>query len=555
MNLPWWQSGIIYQIYPRSFADSNGDGIGDLNGITARLDYLADLGVAALWLSPVYPSPDADFGYDISDYCAIDPKFGNLADFDRLVSETHARGLRIILDLVLNHTSDQHPWFVESRASRDNPKRDWYLWRDPSSKGGLPNNWQSVFGGSGWQMDSITGQYYFHMFTREQPDVNWHNPAVRQAMLDVFRFWLERGVDGFRLDVFNEYFKHHQFADNPVTFPVPRFGFAGQKHVNDVDQPEMLPLLKDIRALLDAYSTPGHERYAVGETFGIGKMRAADYIGPDKLHAAFNFTFIGLPWSGERYLHAILDWEHALGSEWPNYVFNNHDVIRSATRLHALIGDSQVALVPHGDLENDARLKVLATLLLTLRGTPFMYYGEEIGMRDLPIHSKDEVLDPVGRRFWPFIKGRDGCRAPMQWDASANAGFAPVEVLPWLPVHADYAFRNVAAQQVEPESLLNVYRRLIALRRASPALTGGLFMPLSHGRRALLAYLRQTPEQTLLVALNFAHRRQRLVLGAQLARSTWRLVFSTRPHPGSHAPIADALLTLAPDEAMILELL
>ena len=555
MNLPWWQSGIIYQIYPRSFADSNGDGIGDLNGITAHLDYLAGLGVSALWLSPIYPSPDADFGYDVSDYCAVDPKYGSMADFDRLVSEAGARGLHIILDLVLNHTSEAHPWFVESRASRDNPKRDWYLWRDPAPGGGAPNNWQSVFGGSGWEADPATGQYYFHMFTRQQPDVNWHNPAVRAAMLDVFRFWLERGVDGFRLDVFNEYFKDPQFRDNPVIFPVPGFGFAGQKHVNDVDRPEMLPLLKEIRALLDAYSTPGHERYAVGETFGIGKSRAPDYIGADKLHAAFNFTFTGLPWSGERYLHAILDWEHGLGAEWPNYVFNNHDTIRSATRLHALIGNSNVALWQHGDLEDDARLKVLAALLLTLRGTPFMYYGEEIGMRDLPIRSKDEVLDPVGRRFWPLIKGRDGCRAPMQWDDSPNAGFAPASAHPWLPAHPDYPARNVAAQQAEAESLLSVYRRLIALRRDSPALVEGLFLPLSHGRRRLLAYLRQTPGQTLLVALNFAHRRQRLVLGAQLARATWRLRFSTRPHPGSQPPIANDLLTLAPDEAMILELL
>jgi alpha-glucosidase len=262
-------------------------------------------------------------------------------DFDSLIAEAHARGLKLILDLVPNHTSDQHPWFVESRSSRDNPRRDWYLWRDPAPGGGPPNNWQSVFGGPGWEMDAATGQYYFHMFCKEQPDVNWRNPQVRQAMLDVFRFWLERGVDGFRLDVFNVYFKSATFADNPAGLPLPGLAFFTQKHRYDVDQPEMMPLLKEIRDLLDAYSTPGRERYAVGETFGYGACSAADYMGPDKLHAAFNFAFLGLPWNADAYLRAMVDWEHALGHDnWPDYVFNNHDAIRSATRLHALVGNS-----------------------------------------------------------------------------------------------------------------------------------------------------------------------------------------------------------------------
>jgi len=298
-NFLWWRDGIIYQIYPRSFADSNGDGIGDLNGITARLDYLAELGVDALWLSPISPSPDVDFGYDVSDYVDIDPKFGTLADFDRLLAEAHRRNIHIVLDLVLNHTSDQHPWFQESRQSRASARRDWYIWRDPAPGGGKPNNWQSVFGGSAWQWDPHTRQYYLHLFYKEQPDLNWRNPEVRQAMLDVFRFWLDRGVDGFRLDVFNMYFKDAGFRSNP---PKPGLrGFDRQQHIYDHSQPEMFPLLAEIRAILDAYP----ERYAVGETFMGSPEHAAEYVGPDKLHAAFEFDLLHCRWNPADYHRVI----------------------------------------------------------------------------------------------------------------------------------------------------------------------------------------------------------------------------------------------------------
>jgi len=513
----WWRDGVIYQIYPRSYADSNDDGLGDLPGITARLDYLADLGIDAIWLSPIYPTPDKDFGYDVSDHSAVDPRFGTLADFDRLVAEAHKRGIRVILDLVLNHTSDQHPWFRESRASRENPKRDWHIWRDPKPspcKGedrvGVnrpPNNWQSVFGGRAWTYDKTTGQYYYHMFLPEQPDVNWRNPEVREAQLDVVRFWLERGVDGFRLDVFNAYFKDAQLRNNP-----PKFGlraFDRQHHANDCDQPEMIPLLNELRTMLDSYD----ERYAVGETFLGTPQKAASYCGPDLLHTAFSFDFTLRRFDPRQFLDAIRQWEGALGTKaWPNYTLSNHDTPRNATRY------------THG--EDDARAKVALALLLTLRGTPFLYYGEEIGMRDISLR-RNEILDPPGRRYWPIYKGRDGCRSPMQWDDSPNAGFCPPVVQPWLPVHPNYRTRNVAAQREDPASMLNFTRRLIALRRENPALRRGTFVPLTCESRHALAYLRHSPEQTVLVALNFANRPIRVACDLPLPAANWHLLLST----------------------------
>ncbi len=525
----WWRDGCIYQIYPRSFVDSNGDGIGDLNGITARLDYLAGLGVDAIWLSPINPSPDVDFGYDVSDYTAIDPKYGTMQDFDRLVAEAHARGIRVVLDLVLNHTSDQHAWFVQSRSGRDNPYRDWYLWADPAPGGGVPNNWESVFGGKGWEWDAASGQYYFHMFYKEQPDLNWRNPAVRQAMLDVFRFWLERGVDGFRLDVFNVYFKDAALRSNPPKFGIR--GFDRQRHMYDVDQPEMEPLLAEIRALLDHYA----ERYAVGETFESTPQLAARYCRPGLLHGTFNFKFLQNRWNPAGFLRSIQEWEGALDSDsWPTWVLNNHDVRRAGTRYS-----------PRG---NDERLKLLAGLLLTLRGTPFLYQGEEIGMRDIPI-KRSEIRDPIGRRYWPIYPGRDGCRSPMQWDSSANAGFT--SGAPWLPVHANAAERNVEEQQGDPDSLLNFYRRLLSLRRANPALRRGMFQPVTFTPKKILAYLREDANQTVLVAMNFGGRTHRLVLGSELARRRWRLLLSNkREHLDAEQ---FALLALRPNEVCILE--
>jgi len=525
----WWRDGVIYQIYPRSFADSNGDGFGDLNGITEKLDYIQSLGVDAIWLSPIYPTPDADFGYDVSNYVDIDPRFGTLADFDRFLEAAHQRGLRIVLDLVLNHTSEEHAWFQESKKDKTNPKRDWYLWRDPAPKGGQPNNWASVFGGPGWEFDRTTGQYYFHMFYKEQPDVNWHNPEVRQAMLDVFRFWLERGVDGFRLDVFNCYFKDEHFRNNPTKPGIRKFDRL--EHIHDIDQPDLLPLLEEIRSILEEYP----ERYAIGETFEASAEKAARYSTGKRLHAAFNFDFIKLPWKPGLFLKGIQRWENALYPEtWPTYVLNNHDVKRIATRI--------------GKGEDDERLKVAAAFLLTQRGTPYLYYGEEIGMRDIPVRKRSEIKDPIGKRYFPFMVGRDGCRSPMQWDNSIQAGFTNGE--PWLPVHKNSPQRNVEAQEKDPQSLLHFYHDLLKLRRETPALRRGMTVMLTHDSRAILGYLRQTADQTVLVALNFRKRHIPLVLGAELRNANWKVLLSSKGP--READINDGLLPLAPNEVCIL---
>jgi len=542
----WWHDGIIYQIYPRSFADSNRDGIGDLPGITAHLDYLAGLGIDAIWLSPFYPTPDADFGYDVSDHTAVDPRFGTMADFDQLVGEAHHRGIRLVLDLVLNHTSDQHPWFRESCSSRDNPKRDWYIWRSPFPHGSnstisvgnwgmqsrAPNNWQSVFGGQGWKWVQERGEYYFHMFLAEQPDINWRNPEVRKAQLDVVRFWLERGADGFRLDVFNAYFKDTELQNNP-----PKLGLRGfdrQHHIYDCDQPEMLPLLAELRAILDSYP----ERYAVGETFFATPEKVLHYTSPGYLHAAFGFDFtpsdIFYSWS-PAWLQEHIQRREALftGEYWPTTVLSNHDIPRTATRY------------AHG--EQDTMAKIAMTLLLTLRGTPFMYYGEEIGMRDIHLR-KNEIMDPPGKRFWPLYKGRDGCRSPMQWDDSPFAGFSSIQ--PWLPVHQNYNRRNVASQNDDPNSMLNFTRRLIALRKETLALRRGEFIPLTSHPRHALVYLRRTEAQTVLVALNFAGRTVQQVC-TPFPQGNWQFLQSTaRPN----LPCMDQRsIELAPHEVCILK--
>lgn len=527
-NFLWWRDGVIYQIYPRSFADSNGDGIGDLQGIQSKLDYLVELGVDALWLSPIYPSPDVDFGYDVADYTDVDPKYGTLADFDALVEAAHQRGLRIVMDLVLNHSSDQHPWFIQSRSSRDNPYRDWYIWRDPAPGNRPPNGWQSVFGGKAWEWDESTGQYYYHMFCKEQPDLNWRNPRVRQAIRDVFRFWMERGVDGFRLDVFNVYFKDDQLRENPRR--LGRRPFDSQVHIYDCDRPEMIPLLQEIRALLDSYP----ERYAVGETFLSTTPKAAGYARPGLLHAAFDFSFLQCKWDPAAFLKTIqaIDSQYSQDG-WPTYVLGNHDVDRIAAR--------------YGRGEDDERLKVLAALLLTLRGTPFLYQGEEIGMRNVHV-PRGEMKDPVGLRYWPIPVGRDGERSPMQWSGGANAGFT--SGTPWMRLHANAAFRHVESQRARPDSLFHVYRRLLRLRKELPALRGGIFLPLNYEPRSLLAYLRKDEGQTVLVALNFSSKRNRLVLGGELARSGWRLAYSSQ-RTGFTAP-RDVSLLLEPYEVLIL---
>jgi alpha-glucosidase len=508
----WWRDGVIYQIYPRSFADSNGDGLGDLTGITSRLDYLTNLGIDAIWLSPFYPSPDKDFGYDISNYVDVDPHFGTLEDFDHLVAEAHHRSIRVILDLVLNHTSDQHPWFLESRSSRNNPKRDWYIWRDH------PNNWQASFGGHAWEYDPVTNQYYLHSFTKEQPDVNWRNPEVRKAQLDVFRFWLERGVDGFRLDVFNAYFKHPALPDNP-----PKLGLRGfdrQRHIFDIDQPEMMPFLNEMRLLLDSYP----ERYAVGETYFATPQKTVSYCGSDKLHAAFSFDFTSMdlyypiyPWNPRWVRKKVIKREGTFNAAgvWPTTVMSNHDLPRAASR--------------YGRGEDDSQLFLAMTLLLTLRGTPFMYYGEEIGLRDIHLR-RNEILDPPGKKYWPIYKGRDGCRSPMQWDDSTFAGFSTSK--PWLPVHSNYIQRNASSQQADPGSLFNFTKKLLSMRKEIPTLSQGDFIPLETPP-GMLAYLRRTNEQSVLVALNFSNRNMRFLL----PNGHWRVLMTTaKGSPGLLTP-------------------
>ncbi len=521
MNKPlWWRDGIIYQIYPRSFADANGDGIGDLPGITSKLDYLQWLGIDAIWLSPIYPSPMADFGYDVSNYHDIDPIFGQLSDLDRLIAEAHTRGIRIVLDMVMNHTSDQHPWFVESRSSRDNPERDWYIWRDPRN-GHEPNNWESVFGGKAWERDQRTGQYYLHLFLPGQPDLNWRNPQVKQAMFDECRFWLDRGVDGFRLDVAHMLVKAEGLPDHPKKFGLR--GYDRQHHFYHMNQPETHAIWREFRNLLETYS----ERMAVGEVEPDG---AAGYYGSgqDELNLVFNFGLLRQGWSALAFSKIVADWEEKLPAQaWPCWVLNNHDVRRSISRY------------PAGAF-TQARTQVAATMLLTLRGTPFLYYGEEIGMREGNI-PRAEILDPPGRKYWPIYKGRDGCRTPMQWDATRNAGFSTGKS--WMRVNPDFEHVNVKAAQANPHSLLNYYRRLIALRRESPALLQGTYREL--GRSAKVwAFERTASGQRMLIALNFSSRPAPLRLDG-----AWQIRLSSVGRLDS----VTGLLTLAPNEAAILE--
>ncbi len=525
----WWRDGVIYQIYPRSFQDSNDDGIGDLPGITQKLDYLQALGVDAIWLSPIYPSPDIDFGYDVADYEDIDSKFGNMQDFDDLLEQAHQRDIHIILDLVLNHTSDQHSWFKQSRSSRDNPFRDWYIWRDARTGGGVPNNWQSAFGGSGWAWDENSGQYYFHMFYKQQPDLNWQNPDVQEAILKMVDFWLKKGVDGFRLDVFNAFFKSPGFQNNP--FKLGRRGFERQQHIYDIDQPELVLWLQRFRSLLDSYP----QRYSVGETFEATPEKAAFYSSGTELHASFDFSFLRNRFTPAGFYLTIQRWENALqGRSWPTYVLNNHDVIRSASR--------------YTRRENDSRLKVLAAMMLTLRGTPYLYYGEEIGMRDIPIKDKNAVLDPVGKRYWPIYKGRDGCRSPMQWNPSKNAGFS--NYIPWLPVHEDFPWRNVDLQKDDPDSLLNFYKQLISLRKQTQALKSGMYLPLTFDPRRILAYMRKLDDETVLVALNFSRRRIGLIVSTSILHQKWQLLLST--HRLTMPDFRDRKIILEPYEVLLL---
>ena len=493
---PWWETGVVYQIYPRSFQDSDNDGVGDLAGIESRLDYIANLGVDAIWLSPIFPSPMADFGYDVADYCGVEPMFGDLAAFDRLVAAVHQRGLKLLLDFVPNHSSDQHPWFIESRSSRDNPKRDWYIWADAAADGGPPNNWESDFAGSSWEWDEATRQYYLHAFLKEQPDLNWRNPEMKAAMLDAMRFWFDRGVDGFRIDVLWHIIKAEGFPDNPANPNwTPQMNARDRViQTHSTDQPEAHEISAEMRALADSFGA----RVLIGEIFLPNERHARWFGTPERpqVHLPFNFQLIENLWNAELIGRLIVDYETSLPKHgWPNWVFGSHD----APRIAARIGEAQA--------------RVAAMLLLTLRGTPTLYQGDELGIGQVDIPA-DRIRDPQELRQPGLGLGRDRSRTPMPWDASANAGFSSGE--PWLPINSDWRVRNVVAQEGDPRSMLALYRHLLTLRRQTPALNEGDFS-LIHAADDVLVYERTFADDRRLVALNMSDEPRRIVVEAGTA--------------------------------------
>ncbi|HMF33721.1 MAG TPA: alpha-glucosidase [Candidatus Lokiarchaeia archaeon] len=556
-NLPWWKKTTVYQIYPRSFMDSNGDGIGDIPGIISKLDYVKELGVETIWFSPFYKSPQKDHGYDISDYRDIAPEYGTLSDAEQLIEEMHARDMRIVLDMVMNHTSDEHPWFVESKSSRDNPKRDWYIWLDGKKPKGKkpPNNWQSVTTGTGWHYDPTTEQWYWAQFLPFQPDLNYRNPAVKEEMFDTVRFWLNKGVDGFRLDMINAIYEDAEFRDNPFAWKVfpsdadPRRLFRDMKYT--VDHPDTFEFAKELRAVMDEFSDP--ERFLVGEVNGpirITKQYQGDVVGGTKtngLHLSFQFQALGLPFKAQ----AFKDFAARINDDFPDpymptLVFANHDRTRRISRLG-----------------NDARkAKLNATFQLTARGVPFIYYGEEIGMEQdyFPIKT---AQDPVALKFhwvpqW-IMKiarntiheslNRDECRTPMQWDASENAGFSPAGVKTWLPVTKGFDTINMSLEQEDPKSILACYKRLLALRNQSTALRAGAFQLLM-GKgmpQDVLVYERTSEDQVLDIYLNFSSKS----ISFPIVQTSTEVAFST--YTGTE-PVGSGKVTLAPFEGIVFEI-
>ena len=488
----WWQHAVFYELYPRSFADSNNDGIGDLNGITSKLSYLHELGVDAIWISPCYPSPQVDFGYDVSDYENIDPMYGTLADFDRLVAEGKKRNIRIIMDYVINHTSDQHKWFVASKSSKTSPYRNWYMWHD--GKGGAanqpPNNWISEFGGSAWKFDPKTAQYYYHYFYTEQPDLNWNNPAVEKAMFDVTRWWYKRGVAGFRLDAVDTIFEDPDLRDNPVLPGTNKFGDPKTEEKYNKKLPGVHDVLRNLRKVADE-----HDAVLIGETWTRNIDELKQYYGEHnnelQLPMDFMFTRVDKLDAGE-FRHQIAAADSAGG--WPTWVISNHDIDRSYNRY----GDGA---------HNDEIAKLLGALYLTLRGTPIMYYGEEIGMENNNPTRKEDVKDPKGKSGWPADIGRDGERTPMQWNDSTNAGFTTGT--PWLPVPPSYKTHNVASESKDPNSVLAFYRKVLALRHSNNVLLEGNYTPLNESDAHVISYLRSYKGKAVLVAINMSDSPQK----------------------------------------------
>ena len=522
----WWQDAVIYQVYPRSFQDSNGDGIGDLRGIIARADYFAWLGIDAVWFSPFFASPQADYGYDVSNYTDIDPDYGTLADFDELVAALHARNIRIIVDFVPNHSSDQHPWFLESRKSLNNPKRDWYTWRSPARDGGPPNNWLSLAGGRSWEYDQATGQYYLHSFLKEQPDLNWRNPAVRDAMHDVLRFWIDRGVDGFRVDAIGCIAKDPQLRDDP---PNPDYKegdppFARNRMVNSANRPEVMEFVAGMRRVVDA--EPG-SRVMIGEVYLKPAEIGAYYgTGSDGFQLPTNFNLLWAPWKRAAVFEAVESYEAALPKgSWPDWVLGNHDQSRIATRI------------------GKAQARVAMLLLLTLRGTPIVYFGDELALEDIVI-PLDKQRDPFGINMPGKGQGRDPERCPMPWDETPKGGFTSGE--PWLPIAASGPGSSVEAQRDDEASMLSLTRRILALRRSEPALSRGAWTPMTV-EGEVVAYLRSDGGKRFAVVLNLEGKRKTVRFAEA---NSGRIVLSTHDIARTGAVGRD--LVLAANEGVVI---
>lgn len=564
-GLEWWQTAVFYQIYPRSFADGNGDGIGDLRGMIERLDYLQELGIDAIWLSPFYPSPQFDCGYDVADYTDVDPEYGTLDDFKQFLAGAHRRGIRVIVDLVLNHTSDQHHWFQESRSSRDNPRRDWYVWRD-GQQGGPPNNWHAIFSDYAWEYDTATDQYYYHFFFKEQPDLNWRNPEVKQAMFDAVRFWLDLGVDGFRLDAIGTIFEDATLANHTAELTQRELFAASQAADPDEkratylaeqwkqmyrqqsDQPGVHELMQELRGIIDEYDG----RVLVGETEEISYYGD----GRNELHMVFNFPLMRTERLTPAWIRANQQERLAAlpSGSWPCNTLGNHD----SPRLYNRYGDGE---------HNEALARLHLVLMLTLPGTPFLYNGEEIGMSDWKLTDIEQFRDNVAVWIYGVAakefgrlpaealatannSGRDKCRTPMQWANAANGGFSPAGVATWLPVNPNYAEGVNAAEQVgDPDSMLNFYRRLLRLRKETPALVAGDYRPLPETAEDYLAFVRETEGQRVLVVLNLSERPQ--ILHFDLEGNTAHVLYSSQEREGTTADLSQ--LPIVPFEIYIAE--
>jgi alpha-glucosidase len=489
----WWQHAVFYELYPRSFADSNNDGIGDLNGVDSKLDYLHWLGVDAVWLTPMFPSPQVDFGYDVSDYENVNPEYGSLGDMDRLIGDGKNKNIRFILDFVMNHTSDQHPWFLESESSRNSPKRDWYIWRNGKEPGVPPNNWNSLFGGPGWKFDPKTGQWYYHFFYAQQPDLNWRNPEVKTAMFDVTRWWYKRGIAGFRLDAVDTLYEDPALTDNPVLPGKNIYGDPNETNKYNDKFPEVHTTLRELRQVANEY-----DAVLIGETWTDNAAELKQYYGDhaDELQMPMDFMFTTVnKVSAPDFRKQIAAVDGSGG--WPIYVLSNHDI----RRVYDRYGDGQ---------HNDQIAKLLATMYLTLRGTPILYYGEELGMENNDPKRREDVKDPIGQRGWPKEKGRDGERTPMQWSADANAGFSTAA--PWNPVDPRYKTHNVETEKADPNSILNHYQKLLALRHTDKALLDGKYVALNENDPNVLAYVRSYQGENMLVVLNMSKLQQKVNL-------------------------------------------